>query len=449
MPPGKSIPGKKTTPGKVPAKPKEEEEKVDPNKLPDGFVPPPEAPAWLTTTEECREEPFSGDNDREKSRDKSQKMAKYNDILRKGVFSGDEDKKLVASIIRWQLCRMTQKENRDSAHNIRTKEILRDLRAAIEARGAGKEVRVFMMQTIAEKAPELFEYHLVARLNAAILLAELSDWNEVEKEGRNPAVRCTRAVKPLIDLVKDSKQPAVVRLWGVKGLAKLAEIPDLKTTVRDQIVEALVEKLNDGYNEHWWYQMRLAEGLVAVKVLATSKDKQKPIVVQALAEAVVDPRREWQARAAAANAIGQLPFDGSIDLGVIAYGVADLARQMTDAYQKTPKSDWRPTFLTLYGSFISGESGSESGLLTQVQTSGKLAPHKKSVQEAYDLVVPLVQKVITNPQGIDTSLAKLKEWLKANSPKVNKISQDMPPLNPARTSSPAAPPSANGGTTAS
>jgi hypothetical protein len=200
----------------------------DPTKLPRDYNVPPEPSEVMTTTDEWDEPgPFEGDTPEQRTKDQRVKVARYKDLVQKGELNGEVDKTLISDIIRWRLAQITRKENREKAASLR-EQIYRDVAQSGTARGARREVRVFMMQSVADQAPELFRYHFVARLNGAILLADLSDLNEVEAEGKNPAIRCVRALRPLVDLVKQKDQPVAVRIWGVKGLMRLAAASDLK-----------------------------------------------------------------------------------------------------------------------------------------------------------------------------------------------------------------------------
>jgi hypothetical protein len=68
------------------------------------------------------------------------------------------------------------------------------------------------------------------------------------------------------------------------------------------------------------------------------------------------------------------------------------------------------------------------GLLTQVEGKPALSAHRKTVQEAFEVVLPLVAKVIGDPQEIDPALANLKKWIDQNPPKTYKIHPDEAPI---------------------
>src|SRR5262245_51208306 len=170
------------------------DEPVDPEKLPAEYHVPPEPTDALTTTDEWIEDPFVGEKPGQK-RVFNAMMFKYKTIFQAGEFAGEADRKLVADILRYKLSLMTRKENRDKVQALRA-DILKDVAFSPAAKSGSRDVRKFMLKTIAEEAPRLFKYHAVARINGAILLAELSDpaYNEADGDGnRKSAEPCTKA----------------------------------------------------------------------------------------------------------------------------------------------------------------------------------------------------------------------------------------------------------------
>jgi hypothetical protein len=430
-------PGMRTGPGAARTRKKEKPARAtatnpdaDPDELPPGYTVPPEAPDWLTTTEEWKFEPFEGDTEKDRDLSRRRKIQRYNDLVSKGEFGNADDRKLVSEIVEYYLAQMTLKDGHEKASDIRER-LYRNMRNSGSAPGTKLDVRVFMMQAVVEKAPKLFTYHFAARLNGAILLADLSNLNEKEAEGRSPAVRCSRAFPVLVSLLKavdehNHKQPDAVRIWLVEGLVRIATLPDLnKPQVRVEIAETLVEQMAASITDDDWLQWRLTEGLGLIGLLYDNQ--KKPIVAEILATVLADPRRSFLVRAEAASSLGRLPLDREIDLNVIAQEIAQLARQMTDAYQKSAnKASWKVSFLRLFMAFkpVNDEDAKEGvGLLTQVMTKGPLSGYKKTVQEAYEVVLPLVQGVLNPPQNLDEAVAKLKDWLSRNPPPTSRTAE--------------------------
>jgi hypothetical protein len=415
---------------KKPAPPREKAaEAVDLEKLPPGYRVPQEPPDALTTTDEWIEEPFGGDTQKQKDRNKNQALVKYKAIIAAGMFTGEADRKLVGEVVRYKLSEFTRKENRDKVAALRTA-LQRDLEMP-QNRTAPRDVRKFMLRLVADEAPRLFKYHAIARINGAILLAEMSDskFNEVDAEGNKPSVPCVLAWEPLLKLVNDKEQLVAPRIWAVNGLVRLATLPEIKPQLRIQIVDTLVARMYDSKGEHDWYQWRLAEGLGRLTVI--QDQEKRPFVPQALATVLADSDRPWIVRAEAAQSLGRLPYSVDIDMGLVAQQTANLVKEMTEAYNRDPKrAIWKLCFFKIYGAFkpIDDEDANKKrGMLSQVDR-GVLAGYKRTVQEVFDLVLPIVAKVISNPEGIDSSLQNLKKWLDANPPKSFRIAPGEEPI---------------------
>jgi hypothetical protein len=400
-------------------------DEVDVESLPEGYEVPPEPPEPLTTSEGWDFDPADGDDKKRRPM-----LAKYKSIFQAGMFSGDADKKLVVDIIRYKLAQMTLSKNRDKIHTLRT-ELLNDIKYSPTNKNGSRDVRKFMLKTIVDEAPQLFKYNAIARINAAILLAELSEppYNEADADGpRKPAEPCVRAFAPLMELVKDKQQLTAVRIWGVNGLVRIAMVTD-KAQQRFDIVETLVKLLEESASEHEWYQWRLVEGLGRLGLI--QNQAKSPVVPVELARVLADEKRPWLVRAEAAQSLGRLPYSSAdnIDLGMIAHLTAELTRQMTDAYnkEKPKRALWKLCFIKVYGAFKPVDDDQKRGLMTQVEKGG-LQTHKGAVQEAFKWVLPIVRAVVTGSEGIETSLADLKKWLEANPFKSFRLHPDMPPI---------------------
>ncbi|HEY2252442.1 MAG TPA: hypothetical protein VGH74_15320, partial [Planctomycetaceae bacterium] len=210
-----------------------------------------------------------------------------------------------------------------------------------------------------------------------------------------------------------------------------ATLPEVTSQLRSRIVDTLVAQMNASGKEYKWYQFRLAEGLGKLNVVQ-NQDK-RPFVPQALARVLVDTDRPWLVRSEAAQSLGRLPYDSNLDVGLLAYEIARLAQQMTEAYNKQPSlAIWKLCFMKVYGAFKPLEDDDSSkqkrGLLAQVESRPVLSTYKKTVQESFDLVLPLVVKVVGDDKEVDVLLANLKKWLDQNTPKNFKIHEGEDPI---------------------
>lgn len=398
-------------------------ETADPNALPSDYVVPPEPPDPLTTLEEWHEDPFVGST-------RSKVLAQYNAIRTAGEFANDDQRKLVAVVVRYKLSEFTLKDNREKVPGLRNK-LLQDVATSPSLKTGPRQVRIFMLKTIAEEAPKLFKYHIVARINGAILLAELSDpaYNEFDGDLKKPSVPFVGGAQPLLALVKDTEQLTAPRVWGINGLVRLAALTEIKPQLRDEIVNTLVSLMDSSKDEHEWYQWRLAEGLGKLTVI--QNQAKRPVVAQSLAQVLADQTRPALVRAEAAQSLGRLPLTPEINAELIAYLTANLVQQMTDAYNKQPKAAiWKLCFIKAYGAFKPVDDEQKRALLLQVE-KGSLAAHKTKVTEAFNKVLPLVSRVVgeqSKAGGTAEPLKELNNWLKANPPNNLKLSPDEEPI---------------------
>jgi len=426
--------------------------KLDPNGLPAGFTPSQEPPEWMTTTDEAPKHRFEELEEQQPREWRQLKNRITNLIKQTGVFGNDEDKKLIDEYVDYRLTQMTRKENRlggkNPAHELQDR-FYREINPTTLQRGDKSEVRLHMANKIVALAPQyLNNYHFVSRLQTIILLARLSEVVETPGEGnRIPDVHFTRALTELLNVARQDKStvPAGVRTWALVGLVRLALLPELKGGERNRVIETLVEQLNKSSDEPWWNQWRLVEGLGRIR--ATSLADKRPAVAQALARALVDTERDWLVRSEAAYALGQLNYERDIDLGLIAFEIGRLVEQMDQALLQTSTDQrWKLCYIKVYGAFKPIEDDGQ-GLLKQVQERAALAAFKKPVSETYDKILPIVDKVVKDPESITAPHEDLVKWLSANAPKGDRIHSSEEPLHggkPIGAAGPAGPPAAGG-----
>ncbi len=111
----------------------------------------------------------------------------------------------------------------------------------------------------------------------------------------------------------------------------------------------------------------------------------------ALAKALYDQNRPLCARAAAAKALGRAPLPPSIDLNVVAYGIADLSRQIAKRATKEKSTSAAGASSTCFLAFkprdISDKRARRAGLLDRVDEPS-FQKYKESIKDVYGLVLP-------------------------------------------------------------
>ncbi|MCX7092317.1 MAG: HEAT repeat domain-containing protein [Methylobacter sp.] len=405
---------------------------LDPNGLPSGFTPSREPPVWMTTDDEAPVHRF----EELPAKEQKQVLSRVTAIRQAGAFANDDERKLIEEYVEFKLSQLTRKGNRlggkTPAHELQDK-FFREINPLNLAKTDKTEVRVFMATKVVGLAPQfLNNYHLVPRVQTAILLARLSELVEVQGNGpQAPPVQFTKALPELLALLKQDKAntPAGVRAWGIAGAVKLYNVQNLKIGERSKIVETLVEQINKSGDEPWWNQWRMVEAMGQIRV--TSLADKKPIVAQALARVLIDESRDWLVRSEAATALGQLNYETGTDLGLIAYEVGQMARQMTDAYLKDPTNRrWKLCYIKVYGAFKPTDAnGTGTGLLKQAQDRAALAAYRNPIGAVFDKVLPLVAGVVKKADTVATTQEELAKFLTDNPPKVDRIHSAEEPLH--------------------
>ena len=429
---------------------------LDPNDVvPKGFRPRGEIAPAFNIKEEWIYQPFDGNK-------KAISEAKYlwAEMKLKGDVPTAKHHQVIEELVRYRLSLMTLKDARDfkatpaaakvgvqPAFKIREGLVLDVTQAFNNARQGQSIFHRALLEAIVKEVPKLYKYHFITRLNAAILLSELNI-REREPNG-TPEVPYYPANAALLKLLEPPKpgakpedlQPEAVKVWAVNGLVRIAEMADtgeLNAQVRHSIVETLIRELEGSGSSHYWYQMRLAEGLGRVNYL---RDRaQRATIPQALLKVLVDEKRHPLVRAEAAQALGRIQYDSKVNASLIAADIAKFAVEVgNNALKKPPTPEWGPNIkllaVKLYMAFKpinKDERPRGFGLLNTNKTSatGGVTPAENPVvKQAYAQVLPLVTALIKdNLAAVPGIVTRIEAWLKANPPKDQRVSPEMPPL---------------------
>lgn len=413
----------------IPA-PEAEQPEAAKQDLPRDFVPPGPTHPHFLIKEEWEFNPFKDD------RDQRIQNTKFRQLLSPGTFSSSEDEKkkevrIVQDNIRWRLSQFTLEANRESVQDLRQK-ILTDLKINGRKVDSNREVRQEIIDTILREVPELMKYHFVARLNGAILLAEL---NEFESDGnaQAPTVPLTAAHDLLIKVLADASQLEAVRLWGANGLGRiLSGVPELKLATRYKIVDALVAQVDPSKTHSAWFQYRLMDALGACGTL--ENQNRELVVPQALGGVLTDTSRPKLARVEAAYALARLPLNEKIDLKQVANEVAWLAHEGGEEFFKQPPSTESLVVMAkLHVVFKPIEETEKNrGLLVQVEKKAQLKKYKTDVEAVFNLVRPIVSAATSRKQPKEAAkqaakpMDDLANYLKSNPRQDKSFVEGMP-----------------------
>lgn len=389
--------------------------KKDAAALPPNFRPPPPPPPEMQIDKELYTE------------EQEAAFRKQTVALQKLLRSGKVDaagRKLLERAAEHYLYRLTMKKYRRELSE-RRQELLRVLRFA------NGDARTEFLKIIVQKISALFDNNLYVRIQAAMLLGELNS-QEAQRTRDIPAKPFVPAYKPLLQLIQDPKQPVAVKIAAVVSLQRIlreGETEQRDNQWREEAALVLSKELQRS-DTHRWYQVRLAEALGYVGVLATSDDRSKPFVVQTLAEVLSDTKRHWLVRAAAAKSLGRLPLDSSINTALLAYQIAALTHQMATRQIQQPATwYWSRAFTYVYLAFKPEDPDEERrgfGLLNRVRD--------RAVTELYELLVPIVRHFLSvnaSKPLQQADVAKLAAWMQQHKPSDLRVAPGMPAITTA------------------
>ncbi len=326
------------------------------------------------------------------------------------------DKETLTAGAQYYLYRMTMPEERENLH-----EIVRELLDKhINSRVTSEEARNFMNEEVVRLGAELLDQHPHVRRNVLILAASLSSDPRAE-----PPAPFLGATKLFLTVLNDQYQFPAEKLWAAKGLARIARSPQLAIADRSRIATDLVRALETPEAqapENWPYRMRLVDAL-GESGLVYDVTRQ-PILIDALLKLIINPQENWIIRATAARAVTQLPYEpqDNVNVPLVAYEITRLGHQMAQARnQAVGASHWPYCFLNLYMAFhpqTAEQKQSKLGLLNQV-TRPAYAQHQGVVQSAYQVVIPVVNSVVSTPNAPAIPQAQIQamgNWLQNNVP---------------------------------
>jgi hypothetical protein len=224
-------------------------------------------------------------------------------------------------------------------------------------------------------------------------------------------------------------QPEGVKLAAVNGLRNAGNFcnPPMSHTKLIQLATKLIAEL-EKTDTCEWYQERICETLGSLDQILDLDGR--PFIVHALSKALFDHNRPLCARAAAAKALGRAPLPSTIDLNVVAYGIADLGRQIVEARNDRKRHVRRWCIANILLAFRPKdalERSRRAGLLERVDEPS-LQKYRDSIKEVYALVRPMVVQEL---KEADSAFAPevgehLADWLKNHTPPQMRVAPGLP-----------------------
>jgi hypothetical protein len=355
--------------------------------------------------------------------------ADYNNRIRNGEVD-NASMQVISKGIQMQIYAMTLPTQRDNLGTL-VSGLLRSVHGAADSKDAAtqRSVRQAMMREIIKSCRDIGGNQFYVRLNAAILLGNLFIVPETPANRGAPPEFFGDAFEPLLEVLERPGQPEGVRLAAVNGLRNAANFsnPPLPPTQKIVLATRLRDEL-EKTDTCEWYQERICETLGSLDQILDLDGR--PFIVHALAKTLFDHNRPLCARAAAAKALGRAPLPSTIDLNVVAYGIADLGRQIVEARNERKRHVRRWCVANLLLAFRPKdaiEKARRAGLLDRVEEP-TFQKYRDSIKEVYALVRPMVVQEL---KEADSAFAPevgehLADWLKNHTPPQMRVAPGLP-----------------------
>ncbi|WP_254053430.1 HEAT repeat domain-containing protein [Singulisphaera sp. GP187] len=285
-------------------------------------------------------------------------------------------------------------------------------------------------------APKLLKNHLLARLEAAILLGKTGSPD---------------AIDTFITQLNDKDQTTWVKIWSARGLLNILQIPgggyqDLPggTTATAKSAHALVDWLADK-SLPWPAQLRALEALGALRMAADPRAQAKLEMATAAMQMLADPAVRLEVRAQAAWTLGMMRVsaaNGKFNYKLVAYYGGEVAAELGERILATygtnitlAQSYAAPLLYQIYPSFYGVEGARESGLLRMPN----LGNNRGFIEQLGNQIKPVAKSAVElfkAPKGnrdkyakeLSDKVAVLKSFLDKNVPDDNQFGDKQFPL---------------------
>lgn len=390
--------------------------------LPKGFRPPPPIPKELAI-----EKPLI---DQAQVDDWKPKRLNFQDALSKKLAGGVP--KTIDEGFRVNVQALSIEEKRDDLTNTR-KAIVRYIDNYVPEKNVDE--KKFACRSVVKYAKTLLDGNFHVRMQAVLLIGSLNISPEVPGLRPKPAVAYIDGLPTLLDIIHAPadgiEQPEPVRILAAMVATRLLKRGRHTLKVNSKIpvdcAKRMLAELKGNGSD--WYHQRLIEALAqtALSSVPNAQNQQEPLIVEALAKILANPRRSNQIRARAAFLIGRVPMPGGLQSASIAYSIVKLTQKIaTEVNQRRVSgSDAIFRLNDIYLAFVPAfkdESTTDSRKGAGLQST----LNQKPIQDAYKDIKPLVQLIFRQFQGAGknedvqivfpaTTITKLNAWTKPDN----------------------------------
>ena len=280
-------------------------------------------------------------------------------------------------------------------------------------------------QELLESLPPLLNNHLITRIQAAIVLAQIG----------------TPQVVPIfVKELKDPKQTIWVKLEATRGISQVVDggrnADALSATEAANTAKVIVDYLVAEAEQDlpWPVEFRAIEALGALRQAALPASPQKAEIAAVLMKYLADGDERPEVRAQAAAALGMLRVSSATskyNFPLVAYYDGLLSAAIGERVNaifpdNIPQSEYLTGLLVapLYQCFSGLENSRESGLL-KTPTAASSIGYLKQVSDLQSAVAKATVELIRAPTGLRKDLkpelgnrvSALKTFLAKNPPK--------------------------------
>jgi len=419
--------------------------------LPKGFRPPPPIPKEFTI-----EKPLITDDDVTAWK---RKRAAFQEAL-SGKLAGDAPK-VIDEGFRVVVQELSIVDRRDDLADLR-KAVVRYVDQFVSDKN--EDTKKFACKTIVKYATTLLDGNFHVRLQAVLLIGSLSVSPEVPGLRPKPAIAYIDGLPVLLDVIRAPEdgisQPEPVRILAAMGAMRLLQEgrqtlkPNSKLPV-DAAKRMLAELTGNGTD---WYHQRLIEAVIqtALATVPNDQNQQEPVIVEALARILSNPRRSNRLRARAARLLGRTAMPNGLQAAPIAFSIVKLTQKIaTEVNQKRlPAAEALFLVHDIYLAFKPAYPGETTVDLRK--GAGLLSTlNQQPTQAAYKDILPIAKLIFQQlqdagnkpPQVVfpPSQVEKLNAWPKLGDMTLapDRISIDIPLQKPAEATPRAAAPTAN------
>ena len=363
--------------------------------LPKGFAPPPPIPPEVGI-----ENPLITEDEITAWKPK---RLDFQDALGKKL-AGDVPK-ILDEGFRVAVHELSMVEKRDELSDIR-KSIVRYIDNYVDVKN--EDSKKFACKTVVKYAQTLLDGNLHVRMQAVLLIGSLNLSPEVPGMRLKPAVAYIDGLPALLDVIRAPKdgivQPESVRIIATlearRLLAEGRQTLKVNSKIPIDCAQRFLAELQENGSD--WYHQRLIEALIetALSSVPDAQNQQQPLIVEALAKILANPRRSNQLRARAAFLLGRTPMPGGLQAAPIAYSIVKLTQKIATEVNQGRLDGESAVFQIndIYLSFVpqfKGETTTDgrkgAGLLSTL--------NQKPLSDAHKDIKPLVQTIFRQFQA--------------------------------------------------